>query len=493
MPMTGASMTTSGRIPCLARRLAPFAGAAVLAFALVVPGSDVRWAEYAAAALLTAAILVAAVALPWRRMPHWARVAPALLFLVAVFLLRDSVGASTAGIGMLAMLPVFWLAMHGTRPQLLTALGGVAAFYVLPVVLIGGSEYPLTQLRSAVTFVAVAGIIGLSVQRLYERVRDEAAASRRRERDLERVAAIARDLSSSADARAEICAAAVEISGAAFAVMLELDAENRLFSTASHGTDAGSMLIVPGSGPSAARLAFETRASQFITDPANDPNVSRPLWDFHGRPAGLLFEPVLRGGEAIGVLFVAWTDPVARGIAGPAVVVRLLAAEAASAIERSDLLARLADMAATDPLTGLPNRRILDAQLEHALRTAAGTGICVAMLDLDHFKRFNDVHGHQAGDRLLKEAAAAWRNHLRPGDVLSRWGGEEFAVLLPGCDADGARLVVERLRGGLPLAQTCSAGIAQWDGEESPGALLHRADTALYAAKRDGRDRISVA
>jgi diguanylate cyclase (GGDEF)-like protein len=154
---------------------------------------------------------------------------------------------------------------------------------------------------------------------------------------------------------------------------------------------------------------------------------------------------------------------------------------------------RLADMAATDPLTGLPNRRILDAELEHALATDDGAGVCVAMLDLDHFKRFNDVHGHQAGDRLLKEAAAAWRGHLRPGDVLARWGGEEFALLLPACDADGAQLVVERLRAALPGGQTCSAGIAEWDRAESLGALLHRADNALYAAKRDGRNRSSVA
>src|SRR5204862_7625036 len=142
------------------------------------------------------------------------------------------------------------------------------------------------------------------------------------------------------------------------------------------------------------------------------------------------------------------------------------------------------DMAATDPLTGLPNRRMLDAGLALALAADDGTGVCVAMLDLDHFKRFNDIHGHQAGDRVLKEAAAAWRGHMRPGDVLARWGGEEFAVLLPACGAEGARLAVERLRAALPAGQTCSAGIAEWDRAETPSALVYRADTALYAAKR---------
>jgi diguanylate cyclase (GGDEF)-like protein len=486
------TMKPSGRIPCLARRLAPFAGTALLAFLLLIPGSDLRWGEYAAAAAVTAAVLAGGVLLPWRNWPTGMRVVPALLFLVAVFLMRDAAGASTAGVSILAMLPVFWLAMHGTRTQLLAIMSGVVVFWAAPVAFIGGDEYPVTQLRAATMFIVVSGIVALTVQRLYARVRREAAASRRREQDLERVAAIARDISTSSDARAQICAAAAEISGASFAVLLEPDGD-RLVTSASFGTHVGPMVVQPGAEPSAALLALHARAPQLINDPATNPAVNRRIWEAFGSPAAVLFEPVLRGGEAVGVLLVAWDEPVARGIAGPAVVVRLLAVEAASAIERSDLLARLADMAATDPLTGLPNRRILDAGLEAAMRKHDVAGVCVAMLDFDHFKAFNDVHGHQAGDRLLKEAAAAWRTHLRPGDLLARWGGEEFAVLLPACDLAGARVVVERLRSALPGGQTCSAGLAQWDGHESASALLHRADTALYAAKRDGRDRISVA
>ena len=485
-------MKPSGRIPCLARRLTPFAGAATLAFLLVIPGSDMRWGEYGAAAVVTAAVLSGAVLLPWRHWSPWMRVAPALLFLVAVFLLRDAAGGATAGVSILAMLPVFWLAMHGTRGQLLAVMCGVAAFWVGPVVLIGGDEYPLVQLRGATMFIVVSGIIALTVQRLYSRVRREAATSRRREQDLERVAAIARDLSATADARAEICAAAVEISGASFAILLEPEG-SRLVATASSGTEAGPMVVEPTSEPSAALLAFNTRSAQLVNDAARSPLLNRRLWELNNRPAAVLFEPVLRGGVAIGVLLVAWDQAVDRGISGPAVVIRLLAGEAASAIERSDLLARLADLAATDPLTGLPNRRIFDVELEQALAAHDGSGVCVAMLDFDHFKAFNDVHGHQAGDRLLKEAAAAWRTHLRPGDLLARWGGEEFALLLPSCDVDGARAVVERLRAALPSGQTCSAGIAQWDGRETASGLVHRADTVLYRAKRDGRDRIALA
>jgi diguanylate cyclase (GGDEF)-like protein len=112
------------------------------------------------------------------------------------------------------------------------------------------------------------------------------------------------------------------------------------------------------------------------------------------------------------------------------------------------------------------------------------------MLDLDHFKAYNDTHGHQAGDRLLKAAAAAWREVLRPGDLLARYGGEEFVAVLADCPPQEARAVAERLRRSTPSGETCSIGVATWDGAEAVDALVRRADEALYAAKRAGRDRV---
>jgi diguanylate cyclase (GGDEF)-like protein len=112
------------------------------------------------------------------------------------------------------------------------------------------------------------------------------------------------------------------------------------------------------------------------------------------------------------------------------------------------------------------------------------------MLDLDHFKSFNDERGHQAGDRLLKHATAAWASQLRSSDMLARYGGEEFAVLLPGCALSDAESLLKRLRVVMPESQTVSAGIACWDGSESAEELVGRADVALYEAKRAGRDRL---
>jgi diguanylate cyclase (GGDEF)-like protein len=169
----------------------------------------------------------------------------------------------------------------------------------------------------------------------------------------------------------------------------------------------------------------------------------------------------------------------------------LLASEAAFVIERADLLGRLTEIALTDVLTGLPNRRAWDARLERAV--AEEEPVCVAILDLDFFKAFNDDHGHQAGDRLLKEAAAAWRAELRPTDTLARYGGEEFVVLLHGLDLDIARRVVDRLRAATPREQSCSAGLARRADRESAATLLGRADDALYDAKRAGRNRSVLA
>ena len=145
----------------------------------------------------------------------------------------------------------------------------------------------------------------------------------------------------------------------------------------------------------------------------------------------------------------------------------------------------------TDPLTGVANRRLLEVELPRDLGRSARSRepLSLAMLDLDHFKRFNDTHGHQAGDRLLAEATAAWQGHLRDADLLARVGGEEFIVVLPECDAPLAVQIVDRLRAATPLGQTCSAGVARWDGSESVEDLIARADAALYQAKEQGRDR----
>jgi diguanylate cyclase (GGDEF)-like protein len=155
----------------------------------------------------------------------------------------------------------------------------------------------------------------------------------------------------------------------------------------------------------------------------------------------------------------------------------------------------LEDLAFTDALTGLGNRRAWETWLDEALGAARANGepLCVAIFDLDHFKAYNDANGHPAGDALLAGAAMLWRRELRPTDILARYGGEEFTAVLPACSLEGAKVVVERIRAATPAGQTVSAGIAEWDGTEDGEALVTRADAALYAAKSAGRDRALAA
>jgi diguanylate cyclase (GGDEF)-like protein len=153
---------------------------------------------------------------------------------------------------------------------------------------------------------------------------------------------------------------------------------------------------------------------------------------------------------------------------------------------------RVRELSRQDELTGLPNRRAWNDELPRALEHARrdGAPVSVALLDLDHFKRFNDAYGHPAGDRLLKEAAAAWHGRLRTVDTLARYGGEEFIVLLPAADTAQAAEVLDRVLAVTPLGQTFSAGVATWNGSETSDELIARADSALYAAKGAGRNRI---
>lgn len=332
------------------RELVPFAGATLLAFILVPFDSHVKWPGYLMALALMIAVITGTALTPWQRVPAAARLVPPAAFLIAAALLRDSGGGFNSGVATLALLPVFWVALHGSRAGLGLVMLGVVAFLAVPVLAVGGSRYPATALQTGVLFLVVSGLVGVTVQRLVSAVRSNAGEGVRRELELE----------------------------------------------------------------TAAR-------------------------------------------------------------------------------EREVLLARLERQATTDPLTGVGNRRAWDGAIERAFADRRGQPLSVCLLDLDHFKAFNDEHGHEAGDRLLAATARAWLAELRPADLLARIGGEEFAVLLTGCDAEHAQSVLGRMARATPHGLTCSGGIAQWDGIEDAEAVLRRADLALYRAKRSGRNRIEQA
>ena len=154
----------------------------------------------------------------------------------------------------------------------------------------------------------------------------------------------------------------------------------------------------------------------------------------------------------------------------------------------------------TDPLTGIPNRRVLFDRLYFELERSKRSGkpVSVAMIDLDHFKLYNDEFGHVQGDRALVSVTHIWSQRIRGQDLIARFGGEEFCLLMPETDADGAKRILTELKGlvsEVPTLKpvTASSGIAMWNSFEDPTTLLERADRALYVAKRKGRNRVEVA
>ena len=155
-------------------------------------------------------------------------------------------------------------------------------------------------------------------------------------------------------------------------------------------------------------------------------------------------------------------------------------------------------IAVTDPLTGLNNRGKLDQALSRALRRAKyeKLGCCVILLDIDHFKRVNDDFGHQTGDRILIELAQLLRSNLRATDIVGRWGGEEFLIVLPATDRQQGKMLAEKIRNTVAtfvfvndIHITISSGVACYQTDDSEQTLMRRADQALYAAKAQGRNR----
>lgn len=177
---------------------------------------------------------------------------------------------------------------------------------------------------------------------------------------------------------------------------------------------------------------------------------------------------------------------------------------ARQAKELQEAIGTLEQMATHDMLTGLINRRVMTELVEAEVKLGDrhGTPLCLALIDIDHFKQINDMHGHQVGDLVLKAVAQNAQTHLRAVDKLARWGGEEFLLMLPSIALPDALAALERLRhdaAGLKfperpsLSISFSAGLAQARPGENMDRLIERADQALYEAKRQGRNRCALA
>lgn len=287
----------------------------------------------------------------------------------------------------------------------------------------------------------------------------------------------------------------------ACSVML-LDADRRrLLAKAAYGLRTErvhSLSFAVGEG--VAGWVVERGDPVLITDVANDPRYVE-LPGTQTRIASMLCVPLTARGQRVGVV-TATSDQRAAFAADDLELLRFVSTTIALDIENM----RLHRVAVTDPLTGAYNREFLQQRLPAEIQAAVDRDrtLSLALVDVDHFKTVNDQHGHGIGDVVLAEIAQRLRAAIRGGDLLVRYGGEEFLVVLPKADAGHAWEIGERMRTrvcerafdvehGIALLIRISVGIAQWRGDETMGDLIARADAAMYGAKQRGRNRVEVA
>jgi diguanylate cyclase (GGDEF)-like protein len=318
------------------------------------------------------------------------------------------------------------------------------------------------------------------LRRFNDMLRDQA-------RGMGSVGRVARALAAGEDARTAVCEAACDVTGAPVAFLLEPSGRD-FVSTAMAGIELSPLTIQPREHAGPGR-AFTSKDTYFVADASDHPALAPPLVEAT-RARSAVFEPVLRDGVVAGVLIVIWQAPLEALPDAPAGVLRLLAAQAAVAIEHAALRSRVASMALTDAHTGLMTVRAWEEELPRELARArrSESPLSVAVLDIDHMSAFNMLRGEREGDMLIKETGARWRNELREVDILARLDGTEFGVLLPSCGLGEAVEVLDRVRAATPRGQTASAGVARWDGEEPAELLMVRAQDALAAAKSAGRN-----
>lgn len=360
-----------------------------------------------------------------------------------------------------------------------------AASFAVPGIVAGRTGITLTGLAiAAPVWVVMAEVLARQTRSL-----------RRAEQGAERLLAASRTLSRAAseDEVAHVLArlAAELLQARSTAVFLPGEG-GALLNRGQHdfALTPREVILEVSQGTWAQEKAFLEGLPLVVPDAADSALVPAMLRDGLGS-ASVAFLPLLGEEGFLGVVAVGWEQRRTRLDRFGRRAAELLCSEAARALDRLRIATRLAIDAETDELTGLPNRRTYDRALQ---RIAPGDAVVV--VDLDRFKGVNDRHGHLVGDEVLRSLARCMRHIARKSDTVARYGGEEFTMVLAGAGERGALAALRRLKqmweATDPLT-TFSGGVAVHGEGDFPVATLMRADTALYRAKANGRDRFEVA
>lgn len=469
-PVLTIGASRSRELPAAAAELLAFAAIAA-AVVLLIPGSDATRAAGGVALIALAG---------WRTLIHrhelgeLARPLPPVVFAAAIATLAAITGQPLYDV--VLCFNVLLVALQDDRRTLTIVLVATWAALAVPAFI-----HPAGLGLRALVWSALLPLLALPVQRRSQELRDRVGLG-------PRLRALQAEMLARPDSREVLVRAAPELAGCDLVALVEPDSAGAFVVTAaSRGDLVGTQ--VPDVAHSLVHRASRAATPVFVPDARRAAELPPRLAELATIKSWFCV-PVMRSGLVAAVLCAGWERAVREPGDLRIDVIRSLASEASTTIDHTDLLRSLSASASRDQLTGLTNRRGWDGLLakEMAISRSRGTPLSVAIIDLDRFKDYNDLNGHPAGDRLLRAAASAWTAAIRQGDELARWGGEEFALLLPDCGGACALEVVERVRRSTPGGETCSAGIAAWDGRESAIELFERMDEALYAAKAAGRD-----
>jgi diguanylate cyclase len=481
-------MRLSPHLIRIARPVAPFLGIVALAFAAsVLRTAGTNWWLVGGDGAGAAALALVALVLPWSRLPATTLLVLPVAADVVIVLLRQAQGGSTSGYAPLAILPVAWVGLT-QRPRAVAVISVCTALmFGLPIAIAGAPMYPSTGWRSVILWTVVAVVMGMGANRVVAAQRRQAALARARALGLDQLV----------QAQTAIAAADSDLDG-----VMETAAEGALGLTRGEGACIelldGDDVVCRGVAGIAANYhglrlkadgtitgeCFRTGQTLICTDSEVDTRVNRDACRMVGARS-LIAVPLLHGGDVKGVLLV-YSTTVHDFEGDEAQLLALLANMLGAALARAELLKQLTDLAVTDELTGLPNRRAWYRQLDLALARAGRTGqpISVLMLDVDGLKHVNDHKGHTVGDRLLEAVSRLWTSELRSTDLLGRIGGDEFGVILELTGPATALEVIARLDHSLAGHHSASTGVAVWDGSEDSTALVARADADMYEQKR---------